>query len=75
MAKDKQRKAAQAANPNIMNVNKLKTLFSNPKADIPVFYRDSTKDSIMAKFMFDRIKIAQMTYHWSDSALRGKAID
>jgi hypothetical protein len=29
----------------------------------------------MAKFMFDRIKIAQMTYHWSDSALRGKAID
>jgi hypothetical protein len=37
----------------------------------------------MAKFMFDPIKVAQMTYHWSDSAtagnfksaLRGKAID
>jgi hypothetical protein len=33
MAEDKQQAAAQAqiANPNIMNVNELKTLFSNPK--------------------------------------------
>jgi hypothetical protein len=23
---------------NVVNVNKLKTLFSNPKADIPIFY-------------------------------------
>jgi hypothetical protein len=51
-----------------MNVNKLKTLFSNPKADIPIFYGDHTKDSITAKNLFDRIKIAQTTYHWSDIA-------
>jgi hypothetical protein len=66
-----------------MNVNELKTLFSNPKADIPIFYGDHTKDSITAKFMFDQIKIAQTTYQWSDAttassfklALWGKAID
>ncbi len=37
----------------------------------------------MAKFMFDRIKITQIIYHWSDAAttrnfklaLRGRAID
>jgi hypothetical protein len=41
------------------------------------------KGSITANFLFGRIKIAQTTYHWSDSgtagnftlALRGKAID
>jgi hypothetical protein len=49
---------AQAGNQNIMNVNELKTLFSNPKADIPIFYGDQSKDSITAKFMFDCIKIA-----------------
>ncbi len=39
MAKDKQQAAAQAqaANPQIMNVNKLKTLLSYPKAEIPFF--------------------------------------
>ncbi len=66
-----------------MNVNELKALFSNPKADIPIFYGNHTKDSITAKFMFDRIKIAQATYHWSDAVtagnfkltLQGKAID
>jgi hypothetical protein len=67
----------------VMNVNKLKTLFSIPKEDIPIFYEDQSKDSITAKFMFARIKIAQATYHWSDTAtagnfklaLSGKAID
>ncbi len=44
----------RAANPNpqnMVNVNKLKTIFSNPKADIPIFYGDNTKDSVQAKFM------------------------
>jgi hypothetical protein len=48
-----------------------------------MFYGDHTKGSIMAKFKFGGIKIAQATYHWSDEAkagnfklaLRGKAID
>jgi hypothetical protein len=64
-------------------VNQLETIFSNPKADIPVFYGDKTRDSVTAKFMYDRIIIAQATYRWSDTAtagnfklaLRGKAID
>ncbi len=37
MAEDEQQAAAQAANPNIMNVNELKTLFSNPKATSQFF--------------------------------------
>jgi hypothetical protein len=39
MAEDQQQAVAQAqaAHPNVMNVNELKTLFSNPKADIPFF--------------------------------------
>jgi hypothetical protein len=70
MTEDKQQAAAyaQAADPNVMNVNELKTLFSNPKAVIPIFYGDHTKDSITAKFMFDCIKIAQATYYWSAAA-------
>jgi hypothetical protein len=63
IAEDQQQAAAQAANPKVMNVNELKTLFSNPKADIPIFYGDHSKDSVMAKSMFDRIKIVQATYH------------
>jgi hypothetical protein len=41
-------------NPQIVNVNELKTIFSNYKADIPVFYEDITKYSVTAKFMFDQ---------------------
>ena len=74
---------AQAGQGNVVNVNELKTLFSNPKADIPIFYGDHTRDTVTAKFMFDRIKIAQTTYNWSDAttpgnfqlALREHAID
>jgi hypothetical protein len=59
---------AQTADPNVLNVNELKILFSNSMADIPIFYGDHTKDSITAKFMFDCNKVAQATYHWSDAA-------
>jgi hypothetical protein len=85
MSKDKQQAAAQAqaANPNVMNVNELKTFFSDPKADIPIFDVDHTKGSITANFILDRIKIAQASYFWLDAAtarnfklaLQGKAID
>ncbi len=70
MAEDEQQAAAQAqaANPQIMNVNELKTLFSNPKADIPILYGDHTKDPFTAKFMFDHIKIAKTIYNCSDAA-------
>ena len=54
-----------------MNVDELKTLFSNPKAHIPIFYGDLTKDTVTPKFMFDHIKIAQSTYRWSDAATAG----
>ena len=77
--------AAQGAGPAAADqmVNQLQTIFSNPKADIPVFYGDKSRDSVTAKFMYDRIIIAQTTYRWSDAAtagnfklaLRGKAID
>jgi hypothetical protein len=70
MAEDKQQAAAQAqaANPNVMNVNELKALFSNPKANIPIFYGGHTNDSITVKFMFYGIKIAQASYNWSEPA-------
>jgi hypothetical protein len=48
MANDKQQATAQAqasAYPNVINVNEQKTLFSNPRADIPIFHGDQTKDS------------------------------
>ena len=74
---------AQARQGNVVNVNELKTLFSNPNADIPIFYGDHIRDTVTAKFMFDHIKIAQATYNWSDAAttenfqltLRGRVID
>ncbi len=83
MAEDEQQAAAPASGPAVKNVNELKTLFSNLKADIPIFYEEHSKDSITAKFMFDRIKIAQPTYYWLDAAsacnfklaLRGKSVD
>jgi hypothetical protein len=59
------------ANPNqhnVVNVNKLRTLFLNPKAVIPIFYWDYKKDTATAKFMFDHIKIAQTSGYWSDAA-------
>jgi hypothetical protein len=75
--------AGAAAAANNQMVNQLETIFSNPKADIPVFYGDKTKDLVTDKFIYDRIIIAQATYRWSDAAtarnfklaLRGKAID
>jgi hypothetical protein len=75
--------AGAAAAANSQMVNQLETIFSNPKADIPIFYKEKSRDSITAKFMYDGIIIAQTTYRWSDSAtagnfklaLRGKAID
>ncbi len=43
MAEDKQQATAQAANPNVMNINESKTLFSNPKVDITIFLREKTQ--------------------------------
>ncbi len=63
--------AAAAAAANNQMVNQLETIFSNPKADIPIFYGDKSKDSVTAKFMYDRIMIAQATYRWSDAATAG----
>jgi hypothetical protein len=63
--------AGAAAAANNQMVNKLETIFSNPKADIHVFYEDITKDSVTAKFIYDRIIIAQATYRWSDVATAG----
>jgi hypothetical protein len=61
--------AAAAANNQM--VNQLETIFSNPKADLPVFYRHITKDSVTAKFMYDCIIITQATYRWADAATAG----
>ncbi len=53
---------------NVVNVNKLMKIFSNPKADILTFSGDHTKDTLTAKYMFDQIRIAKTTSHWSDAA-------
>jgi hypothetical protein len=76
-------RAANSNQHNIFNVNVLKIIFWNPKADIPIFYGDNAKDSVKAKLMYNQIQIAQTTYHWSDAAtvgnfkmvLRGWSID
>jgi hypothetical protein len=46
---------------NVVNVNQLKTLFSNPKADILMFSVGHTKGSVTVTFMFDHFKKAQVT--------------
>ena len=74
---------APAAAAQLIDVNQLKTAFGNPKADIPIFYGDASLDNVSAKFLLERIRIAQTTYGWSDEttagnfklALRGLAID
>ncbi len=74
--------AGAAAAANNQMVNQLETIFSNPKADIQIFYGEKSRDFLTAKFMYDRIIIAQSTYRWLDAAtagnfklaLRGKAI-
>jgi hypothetical protein len=40
--------AGAAAAANNQMVHQLETIFSNPKADIPVFYGDKTKDLVTA---------------------------
>ena len=66
----------------LINVNQLRTAFSNPKADITCFYGFSTFDKVSAKFLLERIRIAHTIYGWTDITtagnfrlvLRGKAI-
>ena len=81
--------APAAANPPAapaapgVNINDLRNIFLNAKADIPIFNGDPHVDSITPRFMYDRIIIARQTYGWTDEAtagnfklaLRGKAID
>ncbi len=43
--------AGAAAAANNQMVNQLETIFSNLKADIPVFYGDKTKDSVTTIFI------------------------
>jgi hypothetical protein len=60
----------------------IKNIALNPKGRHPNLLQGSPIDSTAAKFMFDRINIAQATYHWSNAAtasnfklaLRGKAV-
>ncbi len=45
---------------NMINFNELKTIYSIPKAEIPLFYGDNTNHSVTAKFMYyNCILIAQ----------------
>ena len=75
--------AQPAARQPLIDINQLRKAFSNPKADILLFYGDSIMDYVSAKFLLDRIKMAPTTYGWTDEttagnfklALRGKAID
>ena len=72
-----------AAGQTLIDMNKLRTAFSNPKVDIPLFYGDSALENLSAKFLLHRIRNARTTYEcWDETtagnfklALRGKAID
>ena len=44
---------APVAGQPLNNVNRLNRAFWNPKADIPVFYGDSTLDNVCTKFLLD----------------------
>jgi hypothetical protein len=75
MADDQDQQAqpqADLVNPqNLVSVKELETLFSNSKADIPIFYGEQIIDNVKAKFMCDQIKTVQTTYHWSEEATAG----
>ena len=43
--------AASPAGQPLIDVNQLKTAFHNPKADIPLFYGNSTLDNVSANFL------------------------
>ena len=74
--------ALPAAAP-LIDVNQLRTAIGTPRADIPIFYGDSTMDNVSAQFLLDKIRIACTTYGWSYQttegnfrlALRGAEID
>ena len=51
-----------AAGQPLINVNQLRTAFSNPKADIPLIYADSTLENMSAKLSMNRIRISHTTY-------------
>ena len=55
---------AQAAGQPFIDMNELKTAFSNPKADIsiPFYYGYSTMDNVSAKFFLEKIRTACSTY-------------
>ena len=53
---------AAAVGQPLIDINQLRMAFSNPKADIPLFYRNATMDNVNAKFLFNRVKIALTTY-------------
>jgi hypothetical protein len=52
----------------MVNFYELQTIFSNPTVDIPIFYGESSKNSVTAKFMYNHILFAQTIYHLSDAA-------
>ena len=62
---------APAAAAQLIDANQLKTAFSNPKADIPIFYGDASLDNVSAKFFLERIRIARTTYGLSDETTAG----
>jgi hypothetical protein len=62
---------ARNPNPQMVNANEFKTIFSNPKADIPVYFEKITEDSLRTKCMYDQILFAQTTYQLSDAATVG----
>ena len=77
--------AAAAAAPamNVINPADLRHILSTPLTDIPIFYGDEKKDTVTAKFLYDRMKLAVETNHWNDAdaggnfclQLRGKALE
>ncbi len=69
MAFNKEAQQAQAANPHhLVKVNELNIIFSNFKAEIPIYFVETSRDSVTAKFMYDGILIVQATKRWSNAA-------
>ena len=68
---------------NVINPADLRGILSTPLTDIPIFYGDEKKDTVIAKFLYERMKIAVETKNWTDAQaggnfslqLRGKALE
>ena len=62
----------QAVGQPLIHVNGPRTALSSPKADIQLYYEDSTMNHVSAKCLLDRSRLDRTTYGCSDETTVGK---